>query len=406
MSGQVSVSERWQLVCPQSQESLRAELAGSSGDYVFTAKPEASVEKLTDRRLKLLDITALQAVTEYRADDQVISLECGLTAEELDKILAANNQWWPVRADGQTTIASLMEQAEGSCLEHRFGGPRDLVLGLGVVLSTGQAIATGGRVVKNVTGYDLGKLFIGSRGWLGIVSQAHLRLFARPDCQQSYVIYATVDSAWRLASKLNSTAVPLSCCELISAPNDSASAAATALTCLLPEARQRKSDCLILIQVHAARTIIKEACQALSHSCSYGSGYFAELDSQVSEAIWRQLDNNYMSGYPVALSMPPRAMPYLLDKLRGSAHLSGWQARPSRGRLTLYGASQDSACFLSDFVLTWAGEAKQEVVLASGNADFDWQVKSVPDCARARQLKAMLKQRFDPSACLNPLVSL
>src|SRR5689334_10616954 len=93
---------------------------------------------------------------------------------------------------------------------HRYGAPRDLVIGVTVVLADGTVASSGGKVVKNVAGYDLGKLFCGSRGALGWIQRAALRLHPHPAAESTLVVpFETPEEGARLAqSVLRSQLVP------------------------------------------------------------------------------------------------------------------------------------------------------------------------------------------------------
>ncbi len=167
---------------------------------------------------RVLDLSKLDGIIEHRPEDQVICVETGIELAKLDELLAKHNQWLPLSAPLGTRLSEVIERGDGGCLEHGFGGPRDLVLGMDVVLSSGLVIKTGGKVVKNVTGYDLTKLFIGSRGTLGIVASANLRLFARPNSWRFLLLQD--DSPVTLletAQAVVASGLPVTCMELVDA---------------------------------------------------------------------------------------------------------------------------------------------------------------------------------------------
>jgi glycolate oxidase FAD binding subunit len=127
--------------------------------------------------------TALAGVVDYPARDMTITVRAGLTIAGLQELLAGENQRLPVdvpAADRATVGGALASNTSGP-RRLGFGTLRDYVLGLSVVNDGGQEIKAGGRVVKNVAGYDLGKLFVGSLGTLGIITQVTLRLKPHPE---------------------------------------------------------------------------------------------------------------------------------------------------------------------------------------------------------------------------------
>ncbi|HJT77552.1 MAG TPA: FAD-binding oxidoreductase, partial [Gemmataceae bacterium] len=129
-----------------------------------------------------VDLRALDQVIDYPARDMTITVRAGIPLARLAEILAAENQRLPIdvpRADRATLGGALATNASGP-RRLGFGTLRDYVIGLSAVNDEGQETKAGGRVVKNVAGYDLCKLFIGSLGTLGVITQATLKLRPLP----------------------------------------------------------------------------------------------------------------------------------------------------------------------------------------------------------------------------------
>jgi glycolate oxidase FAD binding subunit len=93
---------------------------------------------------------------------------------------------WPDRA----TVGGIVATNDSGVLRLRYGGLRDLIIGMTIVLADGTVAHTGGKVVKNVAGYDLHKLMIGAFGTLGIITSVNFRLHAMPQCTQSFTVSA------------------------------------------------------------------------------------------------------------------------------------------------------------------------------------------------------------------------
>jgi glycolate oxidase FAD binding subunit len=130
----------------------------------------------------LLRTRRLWGEPEHEPADLTAGVSAGVTLEELQATVAAAGQLaaldppgWTARSVGGTIAA----RAAGP-LQERFGSPRDQVLGVTLVSGDGRLLRLGGRVVKNVAGYDLVRLVVGSRGTLGVITHAHLRLFPKP----------------------------------------------------------------------------------------------------------------------------------------------------------------------------------------------------------------------------------
>jgi glycolate oxidase FAD binding subunit len=123
---------------------------------------------------------AVAGIVEYEPGDLTVVAMSDLLLSELHAALEPHGQRLSLDPPGDPTLGECLLEDLSGPLRHRFGTMRDLVLGVSVVLRDGLHANAGGKVVKNVAGYDLGKLFCGSRGRLGSVERMALRLHPRP----------------------------------------------------------------------------------------------------------------------------------------------------------------------------------------------------------------------------------
>jgi glycolate oxidase FAD binding subunit len=146
-------------------------------------------------------------IVEHEPGDLTCIVEGGLRLSTLRAALAEHAQRLSLDPPGDPTVAECLVDDLSGPLRHRFGTMRDLVIGVTVVLPDGTRASSGGKVVKNVAGYDLGKLFCGSRGRLGSVERLALRLHPMPAASRTVV----TDSAWQALhrSQLAPSAVDL-----------------------------------------------------------------------------------------------------------------------------------------------------------------------------------------------------
>jgi len=130
-----------------------------------------------------LRTSRLAGVVEHDPANQVVAVGAGTSLESLQDLLAENDQWLPVRPSGGTRHTLGGIAALGACGPERlrYGAPRDLLLGLKFVSGTGQLISAGGRVVKNVAGYDVTRLLVGSAGTLGLITELTFRVLSLPE---------------------------------------------------------------------------------------------------------------------------------------------------------------------------------------------------------------------------------
>ena len=130
-----------------------------------------------------LETGGLSRILEHNVGDFTAVLEAGVPFAEAQEAFAEHRQrlaWDPPDLGG-ATIGGIMAANDSGPLRHRYGGVRDLVVGVTVVLSDGTVAKAGGKVIKNVAGYDLAKLFTGSLGTLGLIASASVRLHPLPE---------------------------------------------------------------------------------------------------------------------------------------------------------------------------------------------------------------------------------
>ena len=134
-----------------------------------------------------LDLAALNQVVDYEPNDFTISVQAGMTLADLQRHLAVNGQFLPLDHPRfeRATLGGLCAVGRGGLRRNSFGGPRDWLIGMRMVKADGTAIKGGGQVVKNVSGYDLPKLFAGSLGSLGVIVELTFKLRSRPAIRSS-----------------------------------------------------------------------------------------------------------------------------------------------------------------------------------------------------------------------------
>jgi len=144
-----------------------------------------------------LELASLAGVIEYVPGDLTITVRAGTTLERIAELTAAEGQWLALDPYGseEATIGAVVATASAGPLAAIFGAPRDQVLGLEFVTGDGAVARGGGRVVKNVAGFDLVRLVTGAWGTLGIVTEVTLRLRARPERDVTLLAPVAADPA-------------------------------------------------------------------------------------------------------------------------------------------------------------------------------------------------------------------
>jgi glycolate oxidase FAD binding subunit len=173
---------------PGSPEEA-AELLRSLGEAGKPLRPRGGGTKLDWGGLgepTVVDVatTGMARIREHNVGDLTAVLEAGVPLAEAQAAFAAEDQMLaldpPLGKDDAATVGGMVATGDSGPLRHRYGGVRDLVVGISIALSDGTLAKAGGKVIKNVAGYDLGKLFAGSYGTLGLIVSVTVRLHPRP----------------------------------------------------------------------------------------------------------------------------------------------------------------------------------------------------------------------------------
>ncbi len=162
-----------------------------------------------------LSTVRLNRILEHASGDFTVTVEAGTPLRELQENLRAENQWlpldwpWGSGADGAGagTVGGLVARGMAGGLRHRYLGVRDQLVGIGLLRADGTAARAGGKVVKNVAGYDLMRLFTGSWGSLGLITELTLRTQPLPPQRRGLLLQGSLDGLdalrrWLLRSSL------------------------------------------------------------------------------------------------------------------------------------------------------------------------------------------------------------
>ncbi|SEL68750.1 FAD-binding oxidoreductase [Nonomuraea pusilla] len=174
------------VALPESVEEIAAVLRACAGAGLAVV-PAGGGTKLhwgapPERCDVLLDLCCLNRVLEHAAGDLVVRVQAGVTVDALAATLGGKGQELAldVPFDSGATVGGTLAVGAAGPRSFRYGAARDLLIGVTVVLADGTVAKSGGKVVKNVAGYDLGKLFTGSYGTLGVIAEAAFRLHPLP----------------------------------------------------------------------------------------------------------------------------------------------------------------------------------------------------------------------------------
>ena len=134
----------------------------------------------------------MKKTLHYEPADLTAGVEAGTTFQEFQDLLRRDGLWLPLDPPGRerATLGGIVAANASGPLRQLYGTPRDMVLGMRIATTEGKVVKTGGRVVKNVAGFDLGKLLIGSFGTLGVIVEVNLKLFPIPAERETFILSA------------------------------------------------------------------------------------------------------------------------------------------------------------------------------------------------------------------------
>ena len=172
------------VASPASTEEASALLRTAAG-YGLTVVPRGAGTGLgwgapASAGDLVVDMRRMDQVIEHAAGDLVARVQAGATMGYLASVLASAGQQLALDAPADATVGGVVATGTAGPRRFRYGAPRDLLIGITVVRADGVIAHSGGKVVKNVAGYDLGKLFSGSQGTLGLITEVTFRLHPRP----------------------------------------------------------------------------------------------------------------------------------------------------------------------------------------------------------------------------------
>ena len=198
-SNPTSVAEVRERVRDGLSQRLRLRIVGG-GTWLDANRPVRA-----DATLVMRDVAG---IVEYEPGDLTLTARAGTTLDEIARITAAHGQWLTLDPHGdaaRATIGATMATASYGPLAHHFGTPRDIALGVEFVTGGGDIVRGGGRVVKNVAGFDLTRLSVGAWGSLGVLTEVTVRLRAVPAAQVTLAIdvSADVDEVERVQRELH-----------------------------------------------------------------------------------------------------------------------------------------------------------------------------------------------------------
>jgi glycolate oxidase FAD binding subunit len=354
-----------------------------------------------------LDLSGLAGITLYEPEELVLSASAGTPLREIELLLKQRGQmlafepmdFGPLfgRARGRGTIGGVLAANASGPRRLKAGAARDHVLGIHAVSGRGEAFKSGGRVVKNVTGYDLSKGLAGSWGTLAVVTDVTFKVLPRPEAAATLVIAGLDDD----------TAVR-ALCDAVGTPWEVSGAAH------LPEPLVAEVPDVAFAAGGRAATVIR--LEGFAPSVTYRSdklqaqlhplGDIAVLEEEASEAVWRAVRDvavfdsiaNPIWRVSVAPSAGPRIVAALRD-LHAFRHFYDW----SGGLVWIEAETEAGDGLAREIRIAVATAGGGHATLVRGSAALRNAISPFePQPQALAALTRRLKKQFDPRGILNP----
>jgi len=358
-----------------------------------------------------LDLSALSGITLYEPDELVLAARAGTPLADIERALAAENQHLAFEPPdlGPLLGGSSEDASIGGVLACNLSGPRrlksgaarDHFLGVAAVSGRGEAFKSGGRVVKNVTGYDLCKLLAGSHGTLAVMTDVTVKVLPRPEKTRTVLVFGQ-DDRRALAVMTRALSSPH---EVSGAAHLPAAAAAGSQVRYVSEAGAA-GQAVTALRLEGPGPSVLFRCETLRRELGE-FGAHEELHGRNSDLLWREVRDVRPfvdpPGRPVwRLSVPPQSAPKVVARIAdGGDHYGDHYYDWGGGLIWL--ALSDAAAPADGPVRAALGDCGGHATLVRAPRELRAaaSVFQPPDPAKARIVER-LKDSFDPHRILNP----
>jgi len=375
-------------VTPSSVEQLASALR-EAADKRQTVETMGNRSKLSMAGPVLpADVTictaALKQVLQYEPNDLTISVEAGMPFAELQTLLAKNRQMIALDPPfaASATVGGVIASNSSGPLRRSFGTARDLLIGMRFAMLDGRLVSTGGMVVKNVAGLDMGKLMIGSFGTLAVITSVNFRLHPLPEATETFLFsFPDVDAVVEKRDLVNQSA-------LLPLAVDIVSPAAAA--------RLGSRGYVLAIRAGGSPTVLARYARELSGGERLTGNNEAAWWTSVSEFAAEFL-RRHPSGLVLRISTPLAGVAPLLRTIPGPCI-----SRASSGVTYAYLTSDESLNSLWKAADRDGRSMVVEFAPAEVRTSKDlWLLGSSPRGADSFGMMKRVKQMFDPNGLLN-----
>jgi glycolate oxidase FAD binding subunit len=346
----------------------------------------------------IISTEKLNRVLEYEPADLTATVEAGCTLKSFNELASPHGQFIPLDpfGDHNATLGGIVASASSGSLRCAYGTPRDWLIGIRVVNADGKISHAGGKVVKNVAGYDLCKLYTGSFGTLAIIAEASFKLRALPPDERTLVFYASEpDELSSLVARIIDSDLQPTCCEMVS-PSD------------LPLPIEPGRYALALRFLNETEAIEWQITNALH----LGDGLEATvMSSEDAKSFWRLYHESETAdrwAYSLRLSALPSDLQQIIIDLNRLLPKAHWRAHAANGVVRVHADAGwlDEINRLERYrkpaelrkLLELRGG---QLVILRATDDMKMQLDVWGDVGSTASLMLAIKEKFDPQKQLN-----
>jgi D-lactate dehydrogenase (cytochrome) len=243
-----------------------------------------------------VDVSRMSHIVQVNADDLTVTVQAGVTREQLNREIKDTGLFFPIDPGANASLGGMTATRASGTNAVRYGTMRENVLGLQVVTASGEVIRTGTRAKKSSAGYDLTRLFVGSEGTLGVMTEITLKLYPLPEAVMAAIChFPSVDAAVRTTIQIIQLGVPIARCELLDA---------NAIKAVNQHSKLAlREEPMLLMEFHGSDASVKEQAetvQALARDMGGADFQWAKTPEERSK-LWTARHQAYFA----ALQMRP-----------------------------------------------------------------------------------------------------
>ena len=347
-----------------------------------------------------LSLKRLCRVLFHEPSDMVSTVQCGMEVREFQKAVGCENQLFPVdppRLASGATVGGLVSSNLCGPMSTRYGTCRELILGVKAVRADGEVINLGGKVVKNVAGYDIPKLMVGSLGTLCVLAEATFRLYPRQPFSRTVVLsFGDHVSCSRAARTILAADVVPTCFEILDEK----------LSSEFGTSQEAKRS--VLLRFDSFEEAVMEQIKQVREVTSDQAAAFMEMDDERSQALWdsvREFPFSLEGAFSSKLTLPVTGSIEVLSEIENAPSISGVTvrclSRPARGVALVSVSGEDEGAVEAARLLENLSDSLGGRIMFSGiPAGLRERIKAWGDFGESLFLMKNIKQRFDPGGIL------